>query len=301
MSSPGTAFAVASAIAAAALWGVAGVLSKFALGEGSPFLVVALQLGCSVIVSWIVTSVRCRSVEISRNAVVGVSLGVLHPGLSNALGIIGLVHIDASVSSTLWALEGPFTAVLAAMVLGERLRSIQAILYAVSLGGVFLLSSNAGTLAWNGASLYGLAMILVAVSCCAMYAVGCREYRTSDGSQATFVVSAQQTVGLATCVVLWVCHWSFWEDSQLSQMSWNTLIVCFFTGPFKFLFATGLFVAALRRISAGYAGGFLVLTPVFGLATAFLMLGEELTIVQWAGVSIVLASVVISQWSGGKA
>jgi hypothetical protein len=124
MGSPGIAFAVASAIAAAALWGVAGVLSKFALGEGSPFLVVALQLGCSVIVSWIVTSARCRSVEISRNALVGVSFGVLHPGLSNALGIIGLVHIDASVSSTLWALEGPFTAVLAAMVLGERLRSI---------------------------------------------------------------------------------------------------------------------------------------------------------------------------------
>jgi drug/metabolite transporter (DMT)-like permease len=48
MGSPGIAFAVASAIAAAALWGVAGVLSKFALGEGSPFLVVALQLGCSV-------------------------------------------------------------------------------------------------------------------------------------------------------------------------------------------------------------------------------------------------------------
>lgn len=300
MNLPGSTLAVIYAITAAASWGIAGVLSKFALGQGAPFLVVVLQLGCSVILSWFLTSVRCNSVEISSDALKGVSLGVLHPGLSNALGIVGLAHIDASISSTLWALEGPFTAVLAAFMLGERLRSLQAAFYAVSLVGVFLLSANTGTASWDYTNLYGVVMILVAVLCCAIYAVGCREFRASDPPQAMFIVSAQQTVGLGTCVALWLCHWSASGAMGLADLSWGVSLVCALTGPLKFLFATGLFVAALHRLSASYAGGFLVLTPVFGLSTAFLMLGEKLAFLQWAGILIVLLSVTISQWSWGK-
>lgn len=70
-------------------------------------------------------------------------------------------------------------------------------------------------------------------------------------------------------------------------MSWGALLVCLLTGPLKFLFATGLFLAALHLVSEGYAGGFLTLTPVFGLATALMLLGEELSRLQWAGILIV--------------
>lgn len=300
MKLPGTSIAVLYAIVASASWGIAGVLSKFALGHGTAFLVVVLQLGCSVIVSWIYASIRCVSVDISQDVWSGVALGVLHPGLSNALGIVGLSHIDASISSTLWALEGPFTAVLAALMLSEHLRRLQALFFASSLVGVFLLSASSGSVAWSAANLYGVVMILVAVLCCAFYAVGCGEFRASGPQQAIFIVSAQQTVGLATCVGLWLCHWSFWDSSGFPEFSWDTLLVCFFTGPLKFLFATGLFMAALHRLSAGYAGGFLVLTPVFGLAAAYMMLGETLTFIQWVGVLIVLTSVAIAQTVAAK-
>lgn len=296
----GTSLAVLYAIVAAASWGIAGVLSKVSLEQGTAFLVVVLQLGCSVIVSWIYTSIRCVSVDVSEGIWLGVALGVLHPGLSNALGIVGLSHIDASISSTLWALEGPFTAVLAALMLGEHLRRLHALFVASSLVGVFLLSASSGSVAWSAANLYGVVMILVAVLCCAFYAVGCREFRASGSQQVIFIVSAQQTVGLATCICLWLCHRSFWDSSGLAELSWNILLVCFFTGPLKFLLATGLFMAALHRLSAGYAGGFLVLTPIFGLAAAYMMLGETLTFVQWAGVLLVLTSVVISQSVNAK-
>lgn len=300
MNSSETILAVICAITAAASWGVAGVLSKFALGQGAPFLVVALQLGSSVILSWLLISARYSSIDVSRDALKGASLGVLHPGLSNALGIVGLAHIDSSISSTLWALEGPFTAILAACLLRERLGRLQAAFYGVSLVGVFLLSSNSGTGSWDSTSLYGITVILIAVLCCAIYAVGCRAFRASNPPQAMFIVSAQQAVGFATCVALWLCHRSFWGAVGLADMSWSVILICLLTGPLKFLFATGLFVAALHRLSAGYAGSFLVLTPVFGLATAFLLLGEELTLLQWAGILVVLSSVVMSQWNWGQ-
>jgi len=192
-------------------------------------------------------------------------------------------------------LEGPFTAFLAAALLGEHLRRLQVVLFAISLAGVFLLSSSGSGTDWTSNSVYGAAMILIAVACCAVYAVGCREFRALDQQQAMFIVSGQQTIGLITCVGLWFCHWSYWTPLGVAELSWDVLFVCLLTGPLKFLFATSLFVAALLRLPAGYAGGFLVLTPVFGLATAYFLLGEYLTIVQWIGVGIVLASVTMAQ------
>ena len=59
----------------------------------------------------------------------------------------------------------------------------------------------------------------------------------------------------------------------------------------------GLFLAALRYLSAGYASSFLILTPVFGLVSAFLLLGEVLTDWQWIGVFIILLSVLGIQFA----
>lgn len=289
--------AVVFAIAAAGSWGVTGVLSKFSLGQGTPILIVFLQLGASVLISWILATVRCNSVELSRETCAGVMLGVLHPGLSNTLGIIGLAHVDASVSSTLWALEGPFTLALAAFVLAERLTGLQVVFSLTSLVGVFLLSTNSADLSWTFANTYGVSLILIAVLCCALYAVGCRQFPSETSQQAIFAVSAQQTLGLATCAALWPFHWSFWEPLDLTVLTWTGIFACVITGPLSYLFATGLFVAALRYLPASYAGGFLVLTPVFGLTAAYMLLGEKLTAGQWAGVLIVLMSVLIAQIS----
>jgi drug/metabolite transporter (DMT)-like permease len=59
----------------------------------------------------------------------------------------------------------------------------------------------------------------------------------------------------------------------------------------------GLFLAALRYLSAGIASSFLVLTPVFGLASAFLLLGEVLNGWQWIGIFIILMSVLGIQYA----
>lgn len=54
-----------------------------------------------------------------------------------------------------------------------------------------------------------------------------------------------------------------------------------------------LYLSALRSVSATTAGIFLNLTPLFGIATAWVVLGERLTLLQWAGGAVIIASVIV--------
>ncbi len=87
-------------------------------------------------------------------------------------------------------------------------------------------------------------------------------------------------------------HWSAEHLDDLNTISIDIWLVCALSGILTFLVAMGLFLAALRYLSAGFASSFLILTPVFGLACAFLLLGEVLTGWQWFGVLIILMSVL---------
>ena len=55
---------------------------------------------------------KFEEVEISGRFLLASALGVLHLRPSTTLGIVGLAHLDASISSTIWALEAAMTMVL---------------------------------------------------------------------------------------------------------------------------------------------------------------------------------------------
>ena len=60
-------------------------------------------------------------------------------------------------------------------------------------------------------------------------------------------------------------------------------------------------MVALRTISANIAGSVLSLVPLFGLAGAFLFLGEELSRVQLLGAAVTLVAVTLINTGGRRA
>jgi drug/metabolite transporter (DMT)-like permease len=284
--------AVLFAIAAAATWGVTGVLSKYLLGAIAPMIVVLIQLGSSLLLSWLIVAIRFEDVEIGGKFLVASALGVLHPGLSTTLGIAGLAHLDASISSTIWALEAAMTMVMASMILAEKLRVIQIVLAIVSVGGVFFTTLNGDPTKDLDESLYGASLVLIAVASCALYAVFSRRNSMDSAEEPLLAVAGQQTIGLLVSLAMFPFHWSAARLGDLNTLSIDIWLVCALTGALQFLVAMGLFLAALRHLSAGFASSFLILTPVFGLAAAFLLLGEMLTGWQWIGVLVILLSVL---------
>ena len=292
--------AVLFVIAAAGTWGLTGVLSKYLLGTTAPMIVVLIQLSSSMLVSWVIVTIKFEEVEIGGKFLLASALGVLHPGLSTTLGIVGLVHLDASISSTIWALEAAMTMVLASMMLAEKLRVIQIVLAIVSVGGVFFTTMNGDQTRDLVESLYGAFLVLIAVASCALYAVFSRQISKDSTAEPLLLVAGQQTIGLLVSLAMFPFHWSAERLGDLNAMSIDIWLVCALTGILAFLVAMGLFLAALRYLSAGFASSFLILTPVFGLASAFLLLGEVLTGWQWVGVLIILVSVLGIQYANSN-
>jgi drug/metabolite transporter (DMT)-like permease len=287
-------------IAAACTWGLTGVLSKYLLGATAPMIVVLIQLSSSMLVSWVIVTIKFEEVEISEKFLLASALGVLHPGLSTTLGIVGLVHLDASISSTIWALEAAMTMVLASMMLAEKLRVVQIVLAIVSVGGVFFMTINGDQTRDLDESLYGAFVVLIAVASCALYAVFSRQVSKDSAAEPLLLVAGQQTIGWLVSLAIFPFHWSAERLGDLYAISMDIWLVCALTGTLAFLVAMGLFLAALRYLSAGFASSFLMLTPVFGLAFAFLLLGEVLTGWQWIGIIIILVSVLGIQYANSN-
>ena len=255
-------------------------------------IVVLIQLSSSMLVSWVIVTIKFEEVEMSGKFLQASALGVLHPGLSTVLGIVGLAHLDASIASTIWALEAAMTMVLASMMLAEKLRVIQIVLAIVSVGGVFFITMNGDQTSDWGESIYGALLVLIAVVSCALYAVFSRQISKDSAAEPLLLVAGQQTIGLLVSLAMFPFHWSAERLGDLYAISIDIWLVCALTGTLAFLVAMGLFLAALRYLSAGFASSFLILTPVFGLASAFLLLGEVLSGWQWIGVLIILMSVL---------
>jgi drug/metabolite transporter (DMT)-like permease len=293
--------AVLFVIAAACTWGLTGVLSKYLLGTTAPMIVAVIQLSSSMLISWVIVTIKFEEVEIGWKFLLASALGVLHPGLSTTLGIVGLAHLDASISATIWALEAAITMVMASMMLAEKLRVIQIVLTIVSVGGVFFMTMNGDQTKGLNESLYGALLILIAVAGCALYTVFSRQISKDSAAEPLLLIAGQQTIGLIVSLTMFPFHWSAERLGDLNTIPIDIWLVCAFSGTLTFLVAMGLFLAALRYLSAGSASSFLILTPVFGLASAFLMLGEVLTGWQWVGVLIILASVLGNQHANSNA
>jgi drug/metabolite transporter (DMT)-like permease len=134
-------------------------------------------------------------------------------------------------------------------------------------------------------------LVFIAVTSCALYAVFSRQISKDSTVEPLLLVAGQQTVGLLVSLAMFPFHWSAGRLDDFHAVSFDIWLVSALSGVLTFLVAMGLFLAALRHLSAGSASSFLILTPVFGLASAFLLLDEVLTGWQWIGVLIILMSV----------
>jgi drug/metabolite transporter (DMT)-like permease len=85
---------------------------------------------------------------------------------------------------------------------------------------------------------------------------------------------------------------------ELGNLTAGLWFLCPVTGIVKFPVATGMFLTSMRTLSAGHASSFLVLTPIFGIAAAMILLDETVSILQCWGVAIVLVSVWVVQLFG---
>lgn len=271
---------------AAASWGVGTVVSKRAVDEIPPLTLLPIQLAASLVA--LAFLMRLRGLPFrdrSASPVLG-RLGLLNPGLAYALSLLGLVHITASMSVLLWAMEPLMVLFLAGLLLRERIGPSLVGLSLVAVAGMLLVIYQPD----STGSFLGVTLTLAGVACCAAYTVVARRRLDTAASTAP-IVAAQQVhvLGFALVLVaaLWVLGGTVRPD-QVTLAGWTSAVG---SGVLYYGLAFWFYLSALRHVPASFAATSFYLIPVFGVTGAFLLLGERLDAAQWLGAAIVLVAV----------
>jgi drug/metabolite transporter (DMT)-like permease len=270
---------------AAASWGVGTVISKRAVEEIPPFTLLPIQLAASLAV--LAVLMRATGMPLRGSPPILARLGILNPGIAYALGLAGLTWISASLSVLLWALEPLLILVLASLFLREGITArLVGLSLVAAMGMVLILFDPA-----SGGQWPGVLLTLAGVACCAAYTVIARRFVAESDSTAQ-VVFAQQAFALLFAAIVGVAAAAL-DGSGLGSITTLGIASAVASGVLYYAAAYWLYLTALRRVPASLAASSFYLIPVFGVMAGSLLLGDRLEPVQWIGVAIVAAAVVV--------
>jgi probable blue pigment (indigoidine) exporter len=274
-----------SLVAAAGCWGTATAISKRAVDEIAPLILLPIELVISVAVLGIGAAVTGdRTLPTENRAALG-WLGVLNPGLAYALSLAGLARITASASALLWTTEPIMILVLAWLVIRQRPKAAMLTLAAIALLGVVLVVGQPGI----QLSTVGVTLTLTGVGACALYTVLSSKYL---GDESTLgVVLLQQSSALCFALLLGVGAFVSGHGGSLTDVSLTGWASAITAGALYYGVAFWFYLRGLRACGPATAGLFINLVPVFGVTSAAVLLDERLSPKQWLGCALILGAV----------
>lgn len=278
-------------------WGLSFVATKVALESFPTFTLVFARFGLSSCL-FLALMVRRGLPRFTRNEHGKVLLtAFFQPGLYFVFETIGLQHTTAPKAALIIAMIPVVVLVFAAVFLGERTSLAGVFGIGASLAGIAVLIAGGRqfSLALRG-HLLGDFLIFGAVMSAAFYIVLARELGRNHSA---LEISTMQIIYGA----LFYAPAFLWE---LPDLKWSAISVCSM-GALAYLtvFATiGAFLCynhALTRVPASRAAVFINGIPLVTALSAWVLLGEKLTLMQAGGGVLVLFGVCLTNLSGVRA
>jgi drug/metabolite transporter (DMT)-like permease len=278
-------------VVACALWGAATVLAKALLESIAPVTLLVLQLVPSATVLWVAVLISGARLPVRAALPPLLLLGLLNPGLSYTLSLIGLASIPASVATLLWAAEPLMILGLAALVLREPVTLQLLMVMATGFVGVALVAGVGAGFAIGAGSPAGIVLLLLAVACCAIYTVFSR--KLSDSADPLAIVAVQQAAASVWAIALLAAHTPYGAPSDILSLDPFVLAAAVASGLMYYAAAYWLYISALRFVPAAVAGTYFNIIPIFGVLLAVVFLGERLGLGQWVGAATILLSAIL--------
>ena len=278
-----------TAVSYAFCWGVGVTLTKIALSEVPATTLLIIQLSSSVIFLATVCYLKDRQLPFSWQHLKQGFAGIFEPGLAHMVGIFGVQMTTASNATLLGSSEVVLTIVFAAVFLGEKLTQVKLLLACISFSGVLLLMLKDAQGA-SHASLAGDLLVLMGAIFAVVYVLfSKKQIGSADPLQLT---SSQQLVGLIVTVVcfgmLSIINPNYEINAAgISPQFW---LLAIGSGIMQYGLAFLFYLIALQNIPVSHAAFFVALIPVFGVASAVVMIGEQPSLAQWTGGLLVIVS-----------
>lgn len=274
---------------AALCWGMALVMSKGILTSLSPLLLLLIQLTSSVLFVWSVIFItKAKLHDLDKIKIVSL-LGLLEPFLTYILVLFGLTYVSASNAALLQSLESMFIVVLAAWFFKERISKLFILLSFVILIGLYF-SINGSLLGVIDNDTLGLFFIISGMFIAALYVVFTS--RVISTANPMVVVACQQSLALLATGGVFAIQCVF-MGCIFQPVTPGVIVLAIISGIFQYGLAFIFYLIALKNISAGLAGMFLNLVPVFGIVGAWLFLGEEMRMIQIIGAIATICALLV--------
>ncbi len=280
-------------IISAACWGLGTVMSRDLLDTLSPPGLLVIQLTASLFFL-LLLSLRDSPWKKfdGRFCVISLS-GLLEPGFTYVVGLIGLGLTTAGNASIIGATEPIITVLLAWICFGNRPSRKLFTCITVAFIGLILVS-------WNDIAhirqmnMLGDGLILLSTILASGYTIVSSRF-TKDYTAAT-LATGQQTVGLIFAIIVFLLASLFgFEPKTANPLTWQIFIYAAISGIVQYAISFWLYLYSLRYLSIGKASLWLTVTPIFGLTGAMLWLGERPEGLVFFGAILIILSITISR------
>jgi drug/metabolite transporter (DMT)-like permease len=265
------------------VWGSTYLAIKVALPSFPPFF----QMGSRFVVAGLLLMAFMRWVRrapwpSARQWAHATAIGTLM--LAGGMGLTAFA--EQSVAS---GLVVAFIAVVPVMIaalnrlFGVRTSRLEALGIVIGLAGVLLLTQGAGF----GGAPGGLAAMVAATLCWSLGSVlSQRRWPLAPGAMG--FASEMLAGGLVLLgVAALLGERPQWPPAPPALAAWIFLVV------FGSLIAFNAYMVLLARAPAAVAASYTLVTPLIGMLLGMAVLGEEVAAIEWAGLAVVLAGVVV--------
>ncbi|HEY0834410.1 MAG TPA: EamA family transporter [Azospirillum sp.] len=254
---------VALALLVMALWGLNFVAAKIGLAEFPPMLMMALRF--TLVAALLLPFVRMPRGRMRGVLLLSVILGAVHfPLMFN-----GIKGLDAATASVAAQLQVPFASLLAALFFKDKLGWKRAFGMVVAFAGVLLIAGEP-RLAGNLTPLF---LVVAASLAFALASVQIKRLGSVDG----FALNAWMALFAAPqLLVLSLLLESGQAEAIANASLWGWGAVAYIA-VMATIVAYGLWYRLLRRYDVNQAVPYMLLVPLFGVASGVLLLDEPLT------------------------
>lgn len=282
-------------LGACLLWAVSFVATKIALAVVPPLTVVSLRLlvAAACFLPLLVLTGRWRRIEGPGVVLKLVGLSLFGAGLHYGFQTVGLQTTNAS-NASVYVATGPITiALLAVLLLGERLTPRKIAGIAVAVVGVLVVMGPRTLLGFElGGSLAGDLLVLLSIVMWGCFTVFGK--RLTDSLGALTVTAAVTLIGAT-----WMAPVGWFELERtgfnlasVTPLAWTA--IGYLGAGCNFL-AVLLYFTALGRTESQKVGVYLYSIPPMTAVVAALVLDEPITLGLVVGTALVIAGVALTE------
>ncbi|MDF6042574.1 EamA family transporter [Streptomyces sp. JH14] len=280
---------IALAALVAAVWGVNFVVIEVGLGHFPPLLFSALRFLVAALPA--VFFVGRPKVAWKWIVSVGLVLGVAKFGLL----FIGMDRgMPAGLSSLVLQVQAVFTALFAAVALGERPGRVRVSGMAVAVAGIGVAAIDEGA----SGPVLAFVLVIAAAACWGVSNVLTRKAAPPDSLNFMVWVSTVPVLPLLGLSLLF--EGGRRDADALAALDWSGVGIIVYVAWITTVFGFGAWGFLLRHHPASSVAPFTLLVPVFGMSSAALFLGESVSPLQWCAAALLVGGVALTSLAGTR-